>query len=83
MKASLDRGRYLATESEAAAPATESSLAPETQDGKPAQADGPLNSTELNLQVLQVAAAGGVIKPLKAEILETTEVKQSLRLPKR
>ena len=37
--------------------------------------------TELNLQVMQVAAAGGVIKPLPSYLLEFESVKSGLALP--
>ena len=38
-------------------------------------------TTELNLQVMQVAAAGGVIKPLPSRLLDYESVKNGLALP--
>lgn len=68
-KDALDKGRYVGVE--------------KVVDGTTNELHGEeaSNSTELNLQVLQVAAAGAVIKPLESDLYEAEEVKQALRLP--
>ena len=68
-KDALDKGRYVGVEKVVDGLTNES------------HGEGASNSTELNLQVLQVAAAGAVIKPLESDLYEAEEVIQALRLP--